>query len=50
MDEKLYKEVYADLKKKNIAKISYDKYMDKMVVRNEALKKKEYEERNSRKY
>lgn len=45
MDEKIYKEVYHNLKKKGTTKISLDKYMDKMKDRNQAIKKKEYEQR-----
>jgi hypothetical protein len=45
MDSKLYREVYTDLKKKGTTTISYDRYLDRMKNRNEAIKRKEYQER-----
>lgn len=45
MNEKVYKEVHADLQRKGVTKVSYDKYRERLQVRNEAQKKKEYEER-----
>lgn len=45
MDEKVYKETYNDLKRKGVTSLSYDKYMDKMVHRNNEIKKKEFEDR-----
>jgi hypothetical protein len=48
MSEKVYKEVYADLKKKKVTGLTYDKYRERLQVRNEAQKKKEFEERRIR--
>lgn len=44
-DERTYKEVYADLKKKKATGLSYDKYRERLQVRDEAQKKKEFDER-----
>lgn len=48
MNEKVYKEVYSDLKRKKATGLSYDKYRERLQVRDEATKKKEFEERRIR--
>lgn len=47
-DEKVYKDTYDELKKRGTTKLSYDKYMDRMVNRNEVIRKAEFEDRKIR--
>lgn len=47
-DEKTIKEVHADLSKRGVTKISYDKYRDRIDVRDKGIAKREYEERKVR--
>lgn len=46
MDNKLHREVYADLRKKGVSKkMTYDQYLGRMKNRNEAIARKDYEAR-----